>query len=308
MIGYSAVTKRYAGWRPGRGVTALEDLTLEMNRGEVFGIAGPNGAGKSTMLSLALGFLAPTAGAVHLAGEAPRRYVERVGVAYLSELVAIPPAWTAESALHRYGVLAGLSTADRKARVARAIEQLELGTHAAKKIKQLSKGTLQRLGLAQALLSQSELVIFDEPTHGLDPLWTQRFRDIVRELRRPDRLIVIASHNLDELERLADRVGILDRGRLQRVAGGEPSAAAAAGPYRLILSAPCPGIPACFADAQRDAGARGEEWIVRGDLAQLNSGLARLIREGGSVLAFYPEQSRLETAFREAVRGAGGGA
>jgi ABC-2 type transport system ATP-binding protein len=305
LIAFSAVTKRYPGRRPGRGVTALEDLTLEMARGEVFGIAGPNGAGKSTMLSLALGFLAPTAGGVHLAGERPRRYVERVGVAYLPELVAIPPAWTTQTALHRCGVLAGLSTEVRNARVARAMEQLELGPHAGKKIKQLSKGTLQRLGLAQALLSESDLVIFDEPTHGLDPLWTQRFRDIVRELRRPDRLIVIASHNLDELERLADRVGILDRGRLQRVAGGEPSAATAAGPYRLILAAPFAGLATCFPGAERDASARGEEWIVRGDLTQLNAGLGRLIQQGGSVLAFYPEQSRLETAFREAVRGGG---
>ncbi len=99
----------------------------------------------------------------------------------------------------------------------RHIAQLGLEDHRTKRVRQLSKGNLQRLGLAQAMLTDARVVVLDEPTHGLDPVWTQRFRDIVVALRRPDRTILIASHNLDELARLADRVGIIDHGQLQRI-------------------------------------------------------------------------------------------
>ena len=97
------------------------------------------------------------------------------------------------------------------------IEALAIGEHRKKRLKTLSKGNFQRVGLAQALLADTRVVIFDEPTHGLDPVWTQKFREIVSSLKRADRAIIIASHNLDELERLADRVAIIDRGRIQRV-------------------------------------------------------------------------------------------
>src|SRR4029078_8492333 len=117
------------------------------------------------------------------------------------------------------------------------IELLGLEEHRNKKVKALSKGNLQRLGFAQALLRDERILVLDEPTHGLDPVWTQRFRDIVSDLRRPDRTILIASHNLDELQRLADRVAIIDRGRLQRLVstGYEQTAPATAARYRLTL-------------------------------------------------------------------------
>src|SRR5687767_724778 len=100
-----------------------------------------------------------------------------------------------------------------------------------KRVKQLSKGNLQRLGLAQALLREERVLILDEPTHGLDPVWTQRFRDVVEALRRPGRAIFIASHNLDELQRLADRVAIIDGGQLQRVVEPRARDGATATPY-----------------------------------------------------------------------------
>jgi ABC-type multidrug transport system ATPase subunit len=112
----------------------------------------------------------------------------------------IHSGWTAESALHRFAVLADIKPSDIKRRVDSVIDQLGIGEHRSKKIKALSKGNLQRLGLAQSLLRDEPVMILDEPTHGLDPVWTQRFRDIVENLRRPGRTVVIASHNLDELQ------------------------------------------------------------------------------------------------------------
>ena len=142
------------------------------------------------------------------------------------------------------------------------------------------------------------MVVFDEPTHGLDPLWTQRFRDIVAGMRRPSRTMLIASHNLDELERVSDRVAILNQGRLQRVVTA--GAAHTGGVYRLVLAVPHAGLTAAFADAVPVEG-RAAEFRVEGDIAGLNHGLGRLIEAGAVVTAFYPEQSRLESEFRAAV-------
>jgi ABC-2 type transport system ATP-binding protein len=237
LIELRNVSKRYRSWT-GREVHALSDFSLEIPAGEVFGLAGPNGAGKSTLISLLLGFLGPTHGDVRIAGLEPRRYVERHGVGYLSELVNVPPGWRVTSALRRYATLTGVPADALDARVTSLLTLLGLDEHAGKRVRQLSKGNLQRLGLAQALLGDERVIVLDEPTHGLDPVWTQRFRDVVIDLRRPDRTILIASHNLDELGRLADRVAIIDRGRLQRIvdvrAAGD--AARADAPYRLVVS------------------------------------------------------------------------
>lgn len=298
MIELENVSKTYISLFRNRRVEALADLTLSIPRGEVFGIAGPNGAGKSTMLSILLGYLHPTAGHARLDGHPPRHYVERHGVSYLTELVAIQPRWNLESALFRYAALSDIPKQTAAERVRDAIETLGLEEHRKKQVRQLSKGNLQRLGIAQALVADCDLVIFDEPTHGLDPVWTQRFRDVVADMRKPTRTILIASHNLDELERLADRVCILNQGRLQRIvsAGG----AHTGGLYRLVLAQPASRLAEFFDDAVAVEG-RSNEYRVRGTLEQLNQRLAELMAAGNTVVAFYPEQSRLESEFRAAV-------
>ena len=201
----------------GRPIRAVEGFSLTVARGEVVGLAGPNGAGKSTLINILLGYLNPTSGSATIAGRAPREYIEANGVGYLSELVAIPPSWTVRSALARYAVLAGLANSEIQSRVTQLIALLGLEEHERKRVRQLSKGTSQRLGLAQALLGDSDVLILDEPAHGLDPTWTLRFRDLMSELRRPDRAVLLVSHDLDELERTADRVAIMHRGRLARM-------------------------------------------------------------------------------------------
>jgi len=309
MIRFEAVTKIY---RPflGRAVTAVDGLSLDIAAGEVLGIAGPNGAGKSTLIALLLGFLRPSAGRVRVAGVPPRRYVERHGVGYLAELVHVPPRWRAHEALVRYAVLAGLPAREARAAAARAAERLGLAEHRDKRVKALSKGTLQRLGLAQALLGEPRVLVLDEPTHGLDPVWTRRFRDVVEELRGPDRTIVVASHNLDELERLADRVAILDRGRLQRVVGVGARAAAdadAGSPqrYRVVVVAGEAALRRAFPDARLVA--PGELEVRVDDLAALNGGLARAIAAGALVAGVAPAQSPLEAHFHAALGAAGEG-
>ncbi len=284
----------------GNSVKAVEEFSLQVVEGEILGIAGPNGAGKSTLIAMMLGYLRPTTGTVQINGLSPRRYVERNGIGYMSELIAIHPKWRAETALVRYATLAGISGADIPNRVNEVIDKLGLAEHRDKKVKALSKGNLQRLGLAQALLRDDQVLVLDEPTHGLDPVWTQRFRDIVAELRRPDRIILIASHNLDELQRLADRVAIIDHGRLQRVVSTSyEESAPAVTRFRLTLAGGYDRIRESFPSAE--SAGRGEYDVTVTSIRELNAALADLIGRGALVASVVPERSVLEQQFREAV-------
>jgi ABC-2 type transport system ATP-binding protein len=284
----------------GNSVKAVEEFSLQVVEGEILGIAGPNGAGKSTLIAMMLGYLRPTTGAVEINGLPARTYIERNGIGYLSELIAIHPKWRADTALVRYATLAGFQDADIPLRVDDVIEKLGLDEHRDKKVKALSKGNLQRLGLAQALLRDDQIIVLDEPTHGLDPVWTQRFRGIVEELRRPDRTIVIASHNLDELQRLADRVAIIDHGRLQRVVStGYEQSAPAVTRFRLTLAAGFDRIRESFPLAV--SAGRGEFDVTVRSIQELNAALADLISRGALVASVVPERSVLEQQFREAV-------
>jgi ABC-type multidrug transport system ATPase subunit len=283
----------------GKALRAVDDFSLEVAAGEVVGIAGPNGAGKTTLIAMLLGFLAPSEGTVTIAGLTPRRYVERFGVGYLPELMALPTFWRTDNALRRLGILAGVPASALEGTVERGIERLGLDEHRRKSIKTLSKGNFQRLGLAQALLSDNDVLVFDEPTHGLDPLWANRFRDIVGELRRPGRALVIASHNLDELERLCDRVVIIDHGRMQRVVTiTDADVAATAWVVRVSAGADQLAVhfPSC--EPLPDG-----SWVVRAvDLDALNRALGAAIGAGARVAAVAPFESSLEHHFREAVR------
>jgi len=301
VIRFESVSKTYTTLVTRRRVDALVDFSMEMRRGEVIGIAGPNGAGKSTLISLLMGFLNPTGGRITIDGVTPRAYVERHGVSYLTELVNLPPRWKVTTTLTRMAVLSGVAPGEVGALVHATQGELGLDEHAAKTVKQLSKGNLQRLGLAQALLGDFDIVVLDEPTHGLDPLWTQRFRDVVAQLRRPDRLMLIASHNLDELERLADRVAILNKGQLQRVVEHGSGAAMAAPIVWRVAFEGSADVRAMLPGATAVDGRPGV-WRVSATRTQLSAALVTLLTNGNVLIECSPEQSSLEAAFRAAVQ------
>ena len=297
MIVLDNVSKTYRTWR-GPGVRAVSNVTLEIARGEVVGIAGPNGAGKSTLIAMLLGMLSPDEGRLTIDGLAPRGYVERNGVAYLPELMTWPLTWRTDEALRRMAILAGIPADRRGAEVDRVIEAVGIGEHRRKRLKALSKGNLQRVGLAHALLTDRAMVIFDEPTHGLDPVWTARFRDIVAGIRRADRAVLIASHNLDELERLCDRVAIVDRGAIQRVVEVRGGAGITAPRrWRIRVTQAPDAVAAAFPGAV----VNGPDIECTADVAGLNAGLAAAITAGALVTAVGPSESSLEEAFRSAV-------
>jgi len=247
-----------------------------------------------------LGLIESDEGTVEVDGIAPRRFIEREGVAYLPELMTLPLSWGVEEALDRLASLQGIATGARLGERERVIEAVGIGEHRGKRLKALSKGNLQRVGLAQALLSPRRVVVFDEPTHGLDPVWTARFRELVGGLRAPDRAMLIASHNLDELERLCDRVVIIDQGRVQRIvevrthagAGGERR-------WRIQCTAGAEALVMLLPGATR----AGDLVEATADVPALNRALAAAITQGTLVVAVAPAESSLEEAFRSVVRG-----
>lgn len=296
LVTFSGVGRTYRSLL-GKTVRAVDAFSLDVAPGEVVGVAGPNGAGKTTLIAMLLGFLSPSDGTVRIDGMTPRAFVEREGVGYLPELMALPPHWRVDGALRRLGTLAGVPAHELDATVESVIDQTGLDEHRRQTIKALSKGNFQRVGLAQALLRATRLMVFDEPTHGLDPVWSARFRDLVGTLRAPDRAIFIASHNLDELEKLCDRVVIIDHGRMQRIVAitGVTGTTTA----WVVRAVAAESLGAHFASCEPLADGA---WLVRAaDLEALNTGLAAAIAAGARITAVAPHESSLEHQFREAV-------
>jgi ABC-2 type transport system ATP-binding protein len=216
MIHIAGLSRTYRSfWSGARSVRALEGVSLDVAPGTALGLIGLNGAGKTTLIRLLLGYIAPTAGSIAVGGLAPRRYVERNGIAYVPERVAIPGRWTVEGALQAYAMMGNLGD-DASERVAAALLRLGLDELRDRRVARLAKGNLQRLAIAQALLCERELLILDEPTDGLDPIWIAGLRSIIAEWRaaEPRRTVIIASHNLPQLERIVDRIVVLHEGRI----------------------------------------------------------------------------------------------
>lgn len=195
------------------GVTALDDLRLTVERGMSFGLMGENGAGKSTLVRLLMGFIFPTKGRLAVLGESEvRRAHARIG--YLHERPYVELRFTGRRYLSYMAQLSGLWESRCRERVTDALEQVDLGAAADEKAATYSKGMLQRLMIAQTLLTDPDLLILDEPTNGLDPYSQWKVRQIIAALRRQGKTIFLCSHYLTEVEMLCDTVGILQRGRL----------------------------------------------------------------------------------------------
>ena len=199
------------------GTVALRGLDLEVRAGEVFGFLGPNGAGKSTTIELLLNFIRPSTGAAYLFGEPVTCAQTRQGLGYLPESVNLHSYYGGRRLLEFYAGLLGLEGADRSRRATELLERLGLREAAERKISHYSKGMLQRLGMAQALINDPELLILDEPTSNLDPVARRDFRDILLDLKARGKTVFICSHILSEVESVCDRVAILQQGQLKRV-------------------------------------------------------------------------------------------
>lgn len=206
------LSKRYKG-----GTLALKNLNLEVRESEVFGFIGPNGSGKSTTIHLLLNFIRPSSGSALLFGEPVIGAKHRRRLGYVPESINLHTYHTGRSLLNLYGQLSGLKSVQLKRSVEELLEFVGLQNDAKRKVSKYSKGMLQRLGLAQALLHDPELLIFDEPTSNMDPVGRREFREMVLGLKKQGRTVFISSHILSELGAVCDRVAIMQSGELKRL-------------------------------------------------------------------------------------------
>ena len=217
-IEIEGLTKDYpVGFWLAKKRRSLEDLTMQVQTGEVFGLLGPNGAGKSTAIKLLMGLIFPTEGTARILGR-PISDVRMHGdIGYLPEQPYFNDYLTAAELLDYFARFHNLTAADRRERIEKMLKKV--GLEAARKIhlRKYSKGMLQRVGLAQAILHDPQVVILDEPMSGLDPIGRREVRDIIQELKREGRTILFSTHILTDAEMLCDRVGVLVSGKLRGV-------------------------------------------------------------------------------------------
>jgi ABC-2 type transport system ATP-binding protein len=193
---------------------AVDGLNLEVRPGEVVGFLGMNGAGKTSAINVLLGFSTPRAGTAHLFGEDARRSPARQRIGYLPERTDYPRFLTARETLRTYAAAFGMNRGDAAQRIADVLEYVGLAEAADRPIRTYSKGMTQRVGLAQAMLNDPDLLILDEPTSGLDPAARMIVRSIIEEHRDKRRTVFFSSHELSEVELVCDRIAILMQGRL----------------------------------------------------------------------------------------------
>ncbi len=275
---------------------ALRGLDLVVPRGQTFGLLGPNGAGKTTLAKLLLGIAFPTSGKASVLGRPTGHVATRRRIGYLPENHRYPPHLTGEQVLHHFGRLSGLRRPERTRRVEALLRRVRMEEWRAVRVHKYSKGMMQRLGMAQAILNEPDLLILDEPTDGVDPIGRREIRDLLLEQKQRGATIFLNSHLLSEVERLCDRVAILKEGALLREGGvselTRPQAA-----WRIevrpaaaeALQAACRRVPG--------AGVVPGGVEVSGDAGALNALIDALRGQGIEILAVVPRRDSLEDVF-----------
>ena len=288
----------------GRRVTVLRDLTLEVRAGETYGYLGPNGAGKSTTIKLLLGLIQFTAGSGQVLGCPIGNPISRRQIGFLPENPSFYEYLTGEEFLTYCGRLLGLSRGRLRDQVPALLDEVALGRAARQQIRKYSKGMVQRLGLAQALLGDPKLLILDEPMSGLDPIGRKEVRDLILRQRAAGRTVFFSTHILPDVEMICDRVGILVGGRLVK-----------SGPIHELLGEELESIeitvtsvpPALLSEVERLALSpalvqKGRVMFrLRGE-TELETALAILVGAKSHVLSVVPQLRSLEEIFLEASR------
>ena len=203
-------------WR-NKPKVGLKSLHLEIPQGEVFGFLGPNGAGKTTTLKLLMGLISPTAGTARILNQPWRDLAVRARIGFLPEQPYFYDHLTPSELLDYYGTLSGVSGADRRLRIPKLLERVGLAEQERTQLRKFSKGMLQRVGIAQAVLHEPEVVFFDEPMSGLDPVGRREVRDFIQSLNREGKTVFFSTHILADAEALCHRVAVLNKGELRGV-------------------------------------------------------------------------------------------
>ena len=286
--------------------TALCDVSFTIRGGSIFALLGPNGAGKSTTIHLMTGFLIPTAGSIRIRDQAPSSHLSRRSLGFLPEVFAFDRFATGRQLLERFDALSGHEASTRSARVDEVLQLVDLGDDARRKVGTYSKGMTQRIGLAQALLGDPELLILDEPMSGMDPANRRAVKDLLGARRSRGRATILSSHVLADIEELADEVLILNRGRVVANAPlselRRPSTA-----KRIVFEAPADvavdgELQSILSRARRESD--GQAWSVEvEDDPSLNATLAILTGAGARIASVNPCTTDLEELFLQLTDG-----
>ncbi len=285
---------------------AVRGLNLEVPRGEVFGFLGPNGAGKTTSIKMFLGLVAPTSGNIRILGEEPAKTEIRSRLGFLPEHFRFHEWLTGQEFLTLHGRLYSIPSARLTARIEELLELVGLAEFRHKQLRTYSKGMLQRIGLAQALLNRPELVFLDEPTSGLDPVGRRLVRDIIRSLKTEGTTVFLNSHLLSEVEITCDRVAFIKFGEVLRVSSlsslvdGETTLTAR---VHNLSPESLPGLSAWAKDIRLDGNTLHMVVLDEESLPAINR---YLVESGAQVYAFSPQKMSLEDLFIQVVGMDGG--
>ena len=306
VIAVDRLTKNYpvGFWRP-RPYRALDALSLTVAPGEVFGCLGPNGAGKSTTLKILMGLVAPTSGTAHLFGLPVADVASRRRVGFLPENPVFYDYLTGEELLAYFGQLCGLRSAAARERATALLDRVGLGAERRMAVRRYSKGMVQRLGVAQALVQDPDLVILDEPMSGLDPIGRRDVRALILSLRDEGKTVLFSSHILSDAETLCSRVAILAAGRLQALGSMTDLVEFSVRAWEMLLDGTSPAFEARL----REAGATVTV-LAAGRIqahipgTQAPEPLLQLASaDGARVLALQPVRETLEDVFLKHVEG-----
>jgi ABC-2 type transport system ATP-binding protein len=285
-------------WRR-RKRRSLDNLSLEVNEGEIFGFLGPNGAGKTTTIKLLMSLIFPTAGTARVGGRSIDDIRMHREIGYLPEQPYFYDYLTARELLDYFARFFGFSAADRRERVARFLERVGLAAAADVQLRKFSKGMLQRAGIAQAILHDPRVVFLDEPMSGLDPVGRREVRDIILELKNQGRTVFFSTHILSDAEMLCDRVAVLVGGKLQGIGSPEE-----------IVSIEVRGMEVLFemrdarplpVSLEREASRIGDRYRVQVSESDLYSALDQLRDCRARILSVQPLRPTLEDYFLHLV-------
>ena len=296
------LTKTYKpAWPWEKPVTVLSNVSLSVTQGEIFGFLGHNGAGKTTTMKILLGLLRSTSGRVELLGSLADNVAVRSRIGYLPESPYFYDYLTAEEFLCFYGKLAGLARETIQKRIAELLERVSLTEARHMQLRKFSKGMLQRIGLAQALVHDPELVILDEPMSGLDPIGRKEVRDLILGLRDQGKTVFFSTHIISDVEMICDRVGILARGKMLALGRIEDLVKKHAVRSVEIV---CDGVVSSdLPDVKRLATRvlqRGDRClIILPGQNHLEQVLAVLRQAGGNLVSVIPHKDSLEDIFLE---------
>lgn len=297
------LSKTYTGGvRSRREIQALQDLTLHVGRGEIFSLLGPNGAGKTTFVKILLSLVHPTTGTASLLGLPVSNPHARRRIGYLPENHRFPGYLTGEQVLTSFGALTGMRGAELASRTTQLLGMVGMQDWRKVKVKRYSKGMMQRLGLAQALINDPDVLFLDEPTDGVDPVGRKEIRDVLHTLKATGKTIFLNSHLLSEVELVSDRVAILDHGKLLKVGTVEELTVTDAS-YQIGIEGTVPDAFITEATARVLGVTAGTDGLTArvGDVRALNTVIDLLRAHGVNITSIQKQRNTLEESFIDLI-------